>query len=104
MSIVIYIAVMAGVTYLVRMIPFTAFRKQIKSRFIRSVLYYLPYAVLSAMTVPAIFYSTSYLASAIVGFVVAVILAYFKKSLLTVASSACGAVLLCELLIKYVIL
>ena len=58
MSIIIYIAVMAGVTYLIRMIPFTVFRKQIKSRFIKSVLYYLPYAVLAAMTVPAIFYST----------------------------------------------
>ena len=58
MSIIIYIAVMAGVTYLIRMIPFTVFRKQIKSRLIKSVLYYLPYAVLAAMTVPAIFYST----------------------------------------------
>ena len=77
MSIILYIAVMAGVTYLVRMIPFTLFRKQIKSRYIRSMLYYLPYAVLSAMTIPAIFYSTGNLTTAIVGTVVAVILAFF---------------------------
>ena len=55
MTLVIYIAVMAGVTYLIRMIPFTFFRKKIKSRFFRSFLYYIPYAVLSAMTIPAIF-------------------------------------------------
>ena len=100
----IYLLVMAGVTYLVRMLPMVLVKKKITNTFIRSFLYYVPYAVLSVMTVPAIFYSTSYLASAIVGFVVAVILAYFKKSLLTVAASACGAVLLCEILIKYVIL
>ena len=67
MSIILYIAVMAGVTYLVRMIPFTLFRRQIKSRYIRSVLYYLPYAVLSAMTIPAIFYSTGNFITAAVG-------------------------------------
>ena len=58
MSVAIYIFVMAAVTYLIRMIPFTFFRKKIKSRFFRSFLYYIPYAVLSAMTIPAIFYST----------------------------------------------
>lgn len=56
MTMVLYIAVMAGVTYLIRMIPFTLFKKKIKSRFIQSVLYYIPYAVLSAMTFPAIFF------------------------------------------------
>ena len=50
-----YLLVMAGVTYLIRMLPFTLFRRQIRSRFLRSLLYYLPYAVLSAMTIPAIF-------------------------------------------------
>ena len=94
MSIIIYIAVMAGVTYLVRMIPFTAFRKQIKSRFVKSILYYLPYAVLSAMTVPAIFYSTGSEVSAAAGTVVAVVLSYFGRGLLTVALCACGVVFL----------
>lgn len=91
MSIIIYIAVMAGVTYLVRMIPFNFFRKQIKSRFFRSFLYYIPYAVLSAMTVPAIFYSTGSMATAIAGTVVAVVLAYFNLPLIVVALAAAAA-------------
>lgn len=99
MSIIIYIAVMAGVTYLVRMIPFTAFRKQIKSRFIKSILYYLPYAVLSAMTVPAIFYSTGNLKSAIVGTIVAVVIAFFEKPLIIVALAAALSALITELII-----
>ncbi|MBE6839868.1 MAG: AzlD domain-containing protein, partial [Ruminococcus sp.] len=67
MTLALYIIVMAGVTYLIRMIPFSFFRKKIKSRFFRSFLYYIPYAVLSAMTIPAIFYSTGNMITAIVG-------------------------------------
>lgn len=88
MSIAIYIAVMAGVTYLIRMLPFTLFRRKIKSRFFQSVLYYIPYAVLSAMTFPAIFYSTDSTVSAAVGTVIAVVLAYFKVPLVIVAIAA----------------
>ncbi|MBP3309222.1 MAG: AzlD domain-containing protein [Ruminococcus sp.] len=91
MSIVIYIAVMAGVTYLIRMIPFTFFRKKIKSRFFRSFLYYIPYAVLSAMTLPAIFYSTGNIGTAVVGTVVAVILAFFNTPLIAVALAAAAS-------------
>lgn len=94
MTMVLYIAVMAGVTYLIRMIPFTLFRKKIKSRFIQSVLYYIPYAVLSAMTFPSIFYSTSDKVTAVVGTVVAVVLAYFRLPLTVVALSACAAALI----------
>ena len=99
MSMILYIAVMAGVTYLVRMIPFTLFRRQIKSRYIRSVLYYLPYAVLSAMTIPAIFYSTGNLTTAAVGTVVAVILAFFDKPLIVVALAAAGSALIANMVI-----
>ena len=99
MSIIIYIAVMAGVTYLIRMIPFTVFRKQIKSRFIKSVLYYLPYAVLAAMKVPAIFYSTGNIKSAVVGTVVAVVVAFFEKPLLIVALAAAASGLIADLII-----
>ena len=99
MSIIIHIAVMAGVTYLIRMIPFTAFQKQIKSRFIKSILYYLPYAVLAAMTVPAIFYSTGNLKSAVVGTVVAVVVAFFEKPLLIVALAAAASGLITDLII-----
>ena len=102
MSIVIYIAVMAGVTYLVRMIPFTLFRKQIKSRYIRSVLYYLPYAVLSAMTIPAIFYSTGDIKTAAVGTVVAIILAFFNKPLIVVALAASASAFIAELIISFI--
>ena len=93
MSRVAYIAVMALVTYFIRMIPFTLFRKKIKSRFLKSLLYYVPYAVLSAMTIPAIFYSTGDMVTAIAGTVVAVILAYFNVPLIIVARSAAGVAL-----------
>jgi branched-subunit amino acid transport protein len=85
---------MAGVTYLIRMIPFSFFRKKIKSRFFRSFLYYIPYAVLSAMTIPAIFYSTGNMITAIVGTIIAVILAYLNLPLIVVALSASAAALI----------
>lgn len=91
MSLAVYIAVMAGVTYLIRMIPFTFFRKKIKSKFFRSFLYYIPYAVLSAMTIPAIFYSTGSMATAVAGTAAAVILAYFNLPLIVVALAAAAA-------------
>ena len=91
MSVAVYILVMAGVTYLIRMIPFTLFRRKIKSRFIRSFLYYIPYAVLSAMTIPAIFYSTGSLASALVGTAVALALAWLRQPLIVVALAAAAA-------------
>lgn len=94
MSLIIYIAVMAGVTYLIRMIPFTFFRRKIKSRFFRSFLYYIPYAVLSAMTIPAIFYCTGNVVTAAAGTVVAVILAYFDLPLIVVALAASGTALI----------
>ena len=94
-----YIAVMAGVTYLIRMLPLTAFQKKIKNRFIRSFLYYIPYAVLGAMTFPAILYSTGSVYSALAGLAVALILAFLEKSLLTVALCSCAAVCLAELLV-----
>lgn len=93
MKTVVYIAVMAGVTYLIRMIPFTLFRKKIQSPFFRSLLYYIPYAVLSAMTIPAIFTSTGSLVTSLVGTAVAVILAYFGKPLIVVALAASLAAL-----------
>lgn len=99
MTMFLYIAVMAGVTYLIRMIPFTLFRKKIKSRFIQSVLYYIPYAVLSAMTFPAIFYSTDNTVTAVVGTVIAIILAYFKLPLTVVAIAACAAAFVTGLII-----
>ncbi|WP_069989529.1 AzlD domain-containing protein [Massilioclostridium coli] len=96
----LYVAVMAGVTYLIRMLPLVIFKKKIQSRFIKSFLFYVPYAVLAAMTIPDIFFSTGNVWSAVAGLVVAVILAYFEKGLLTVALYACGGVLVVESLLK----
>ena len=76
------------------MIPFVFFRKKITSTYIKSVLYYIPYAVLSAMTFPYIFYSTGDIYTALIGTVVAVIASVCKRSLLTVALLACAAVLI----------
>ena len=95
----LYLLVMAGVTYLVRMLPLVLVKHKIENRFIKSFLYYVPYAVLSVMTVPAIFYATTSIISATVGFCVALLLAYFERSLLTVACAGCGAVLAVELIL-----
>ena len=82
-------AVMALVTYLPRMLPMAVIKRKIQNRFIRSFLTYVPYAVLSAMTFPAILYSTSGIWPSLCGFLTALFLAYRKKSLLTVAICAC---------------
>ncbi|WP_329887941.1 AzlD domain-containing protein [Pseudoramibacter faecis] len=95
----LYILIMAAVTYAIRVLPLILFRKPIRSPFIRSFLYYIPYAVLGAMTIPAIFFATDSLFSAIVGLVVAVIAAWHKKGLLTVAAAACLAVYFTQWLI-----
>mgnify|MGYP000872845553 CR=1 FL=1 len=90
------VLVMAGVAYLIRMLPMVIFKKKIESRFIKSFLYYVPYAVLGAMTFPSIFTSTDSLYSAAAGTAIAVVLAFKEKSLLTVALSACLTVYLVE--------
>ena len=100
---ILYLLVVSGVTYLVRMLPLVFFRKKITNRFIRSFLYYVPYTVLTVMTFPAVLYSTAYLASAIVGVLVAITLAYFKRGLITVAVGASLTVLVCELIIPLII-
>lgn len=84
-----YLAAMALVTYAIRMIPFTIMRTKIKSPYIRSFLFYVPYSVLGAMTFPYIFYATGNVVTATLGTVVAFVLAYFNCSLLTVAICAC---------------
>lgn len=92
----VYILTMAAVTYLIRMLPLTVFRKKITNPLIRSFLYYVPYACLTAMTVPAVFYATDSLLSAVAGVVVAVLLACCRRSLVTVAAGACLTVFVVE--------
>lgn len=91
--------VMAGITYLVRMLPFVLFRKKIKNNFLKSFFYYIPYAVLAAMTLPAILYSTSSIYSAAAGFIVALLLAFFERSLLSVAVGACIASFIVQIIL-----
>ena len=76
MSFVPYLIVMAGVTYLIRVIPFVLINKKIENRFINSFLYYIPYTVLSAMTFPAILYATGSMISAAAGLLTAIFIAY----------------------------
>ena len=95
---VIGIAIMAVVTYLIRVTPMVVFRKKIENKRIKSFLYYIPYTVLAAMTFPAIFSSTQSQAGAIAGCLVAVLLAYFKRGLLVVALGAAAAVFLVSML------
>lgn len=92
----IYLLVMAGVTYLIRMLPLVLLKKKITNRYVLSFLYYIPYAVLAVMTVPAIFTATEQPLAAALGFVAAVVLAYFEKSLLTVAACSCLVVFIAE--------
>ena len=96
----LYLLTMAGITYLIRMLPLVLIKKKIKNRFIISFLYYIPYAVLSVMTIPAIFTSTTYVIAAITGFAVAMLLSYFEKSLVVVAASSCAVVYIVELIIR----
>ena len=99
LKILIYIAVMAVPTYLIRMIPLTIIRKKIKNRFLLSFLFYMPYAVLGAMIFPAILYSSSSIYSAVIGFAAAIALSYMQKSLITVALLSSLAVFITEAVI-----
>lgn len=98
----VYLLVMAGVTYLVRAIPMVLIKEKIKNRFVLSFLHYIPYTVLSAMTVPAIFYATDSPITAAVGFAVAIIAALFERSLVQVAALSCLGVLVTELVMKFI--
>lgn len=100
MSVYIYILVMAVTTYLIRALPLTLIKKPIRNRFLKSFLHYVPSACLTAMTFPAILYSTEHMLSGLVGLAVGVLLALKKKSLIVVAVASCGAVFLMEQLIR----
>ena len=96
--IILGMVVMSLTTYLIRVTPMVVFRKKITNRFVRSFLYYVPYAVLASMTFPAIFSCTGSQLSAIVGCVVAVALAWFNRGLLTVAEGAVAAVYVAQMI------
>lgn len=97
-SIYLYILIMAAVTYLIRALPLTLIRKEIKNTFIRSFLYYVPYVTLAVMTFPAIVATTESTGSGIAGFVAAVWIAMKRGSLFLVSAGACVTVYLWECL------
>ena len=97
--ILLCVLVTALTTYLIRMIPMIFFRKKIENRWVRSFLHYVPYSVLAAMTFPAVFTSTGSFVGGIAGCLVAVVLAYFKRGLLTVAVGAALAAYLMQILV-----
>ena len=91
--------VMAGVTYLVRMVPLVAVRTRLRNRFVASFLHYIPYAALAAMTFPAVFYATGSVLAAAIGTAVAVVLSFLGLGLVGVALFACAAVYLAGLFV-----
>ena len=98
-NVYIYILIMAGVTYLIRMLPLVLVRKEIENVTVKSFLYYVPYVTLSVMTFPAILSATNSVISAAAGFAAAVVIAFRGGSLFRVAVGACGIVFLMELFI-----
>ena len=96
----ICLAIMAGSTYLLRALPFALVRRKIRNPFVRSFLHYIPYAVLTAMTIPAIFYATGSPIAAGAGFLAALVLALMGKGLTLVALAACAAVYATDLLLR----
>lgn len=96
-NIYIYILIMAGVSYAIRVLPLTLIRKQIKNQFVQSFLYYVPYVTLAVMTFPAITEATQAPIAGGVALVVGIIAAWFGASLFQVAVSCCGVVFLLEL-------
>lgn len=97
-----YVLLMALVTYLVRVIPYILMKKEVKNKFFKSFLSYVPYTVLAAMTFPAILTATDNIYSALAGLLVGVVVAFFEKGLLIVALSSCGAVLIVEVLQHFI--
>ncbi len=96
--IILSVLVTSLVTYIIRMVPLVFFRRKIKTRWLRSFLYYVPYSVLAAMTFPAVFTSTGSLLGGICGSCAALILAYMKKGLLTASIGAALVAFLVQLI------
>ncbi len=96
-NVYIYIFIMAGVSYLIRVLPLTLIRKEIKNRTIRSFLFYVPYVTLAVMTFPAILESTNSVWSGLLALIIGIVLAWCGKSLFQVAVFSCLAVFILEL-------
>lgn len=95
----IYLLILAGSTYLIRAIPFALMQKKVTNKYVKSFLYYIPYAVLSAMTLPAAIYATGNVISGVAGLLVGGFFAYKGKGLTLVAVISCMSAFIIELLI-----
>ena len=95
----IYIAIMALVSYCIRVLPLTLIRKPIKNRFIQSFLYYVPYLTLAVMTFPAIVHATQSPVAGAAALVIGIVAAWWGASLFQVAVACCAVVLVIELFI-----
>ncbi len=98
-NVYIYIFIMAGVSYLLRTLPMTVMRKPIKNRFIRSLLYYIPYVTLTVMTFPAILSATGSTLTGAAALIVGILLSYFTGNLFIVAIGCCMSVFLLSFLV-----
>ena len=92
----VYIFIMFFVSFLIRVLPLTLIRKEIKNRTIRSFLYYVPYVTLAVMTFPAIVQATQSPLAGALALVLGIVLAFNGASLFTVAASCCAVVLVAE--------
>ena len=100
-NLAIYLLIASLTIYLIRMLPLTLIKREIKNKFFRSFLFYVPYVTLSVMTVPAIFYATSSVYSGIAALVVGIIIAFFDGNLFRVALSCVSSVFICEIVMKF---
>ena len=98
-NVYIYLAIMVGITYLIRVLPLTLIRKPINNVFIRSFLYYVPYVTLAVMTFPAILTATQSPVSALLALVAGIIAAWFNQGLFKVAIISCAVVFISELIL-----
>jgi len=96
-NVYVYIFIMFAVTYLIRVLPLTLIRKPIRSRFIRSFLFYVPYVTLAVMTFPDILHATNSVWSGLLALLAGVALAWSGQSLLGVAVLSCAVVFVAEL-------
>ena len=92
----IYLLILSGSTYLIRALPFALVKRSITNRYIKSFLYYIPFSVLVAMTIPSAFYATGHIASSLVGLLVGGIFAYRGKGLTVVAIISCVSAFIVE--------
>ena len=102
MNVYIYIACMAGITYLIRVLPLTLIRKPIQNKTLCSFLYYVPYVTLAVMTFPAILHATQNPLAGAAALIVGVVLAFRGRSLVVVSVACCAAVFVTEQILRLI--